>query len=317
MTTCNYCRKPALFTFKNGINCCSKNVSGCPEIRQRKKQTCIEKYGDENFKNTNKSKQTKLEKYGNETFNNRIKAKETTLEKYGVENVSQNNDIKHKKEVTFQTNYKLGSEERIKLAKTRSRSWRANDIDAIIKKSKNTMIDRYGVDNILKIKEVAAEVSRKNKENAPVRLAKTRNTIKEKYGVDNVSQITEIHEKQQKTRWKSYTLPSGKIIKVQGYENKALDILLTIFSEEDIITSRRLLPNIWYTHVGKNRRYYPDLLIKSNNTIIEVKSEYTYKIYEEANLRKKDACISNGYNFEFWIFNKNSLRKEHYKSTTT
>lgn len=314
MTTCNYCKKPALFTFKNGISCCSKNVSGCPKIRQRKKQTCIEKYGDENFKNITKGKQTKLSKYGSETFNNRAKAKETTLEKYGVDNVSQLTDIKKQKDATFQRNYKQGSDERNKLAEERSKTWRSNDVSAIIEKSKKTTLERYGVDNILKIKEVANEVSRKNKENAGARLTKAKKTIKEKYGVDNVSQVTEIHERQQKLRWKSYTLPSGKIIKVQGFEDKALDILSTTFSEEDIITSRRLLPIIWYTHKNKNRRYYPDLMTKSNNTIIEVKSEYTYKIYEEANLKKKDACIASGYNFEFWIFNKNSLRKEYYKA---
>lgn len=314
MTICNYCKKPALFTFKNGINCCSKNVSGCPEIRQRRKKTCIEKYGDENFKNIAKGKQTKLARYGSENFNNRVKAKETIFEKYGVNNISQLSDIKKQKDATFQTNYKHGSDERFKLTQTRSESWRSNDVSAIIEKSKKTTIERYGVDNILKLKEVANEVSRKNKENAPIRLAKAKKTIKEKYGVDNVSQVTEIHERQQKLRWKSYTLPSGKIIKVQGFEDKALDILLTMFAEEDIITSRRILPNVWYTHKDKNRRYYPDMMIKSNNTIIEVKSEYTYKIYEETNLKKKDACTTSGYNFEFWIFNKNSLRKEYYKA---
>ena len=141
---------------------------------------------------------------------------------------------------------------------------------------------------------------------------KARKTIKEKYGVEYISQVTEIHEKQQKIRWKPYTLPSGKIIKIQGYEDKALDILLTLFKEEDIIVDRKLLPKIWYNYQNKNRRYYPDLMVISNNTIVEVKSEYTYKVYEESNLRKKDACIENGYNFEFWIFDKNSLRKQTY-----
>ena len=106
------------------------------------------------------------------------------------------------------------------------------------------------------------------------------------------------------------------IIKVQGFEHKALDILLTSFSEKDIITSRKLLPEIWYEHGNKNRRYYPDLLVVPTNTIIEVKSEYTYKICEEVNLKKKDKCVSNGYNFEFWIFCKSgkSFRKEIYRT---
>jgi hypothetical protein len=313
MTTCNYCKNTAVFTFKNGINCCSKNVSGCPEIRQRKKNTCIEKYGDENFKNIERAKHTKLEKYGSAGFNNRIKAKETSLEKYGVDNISKLEKIKKQKEKTFQNNYKLGSDERLTLAKTRSSSWLSNDVKSIIKKSKNTTTERYGVDNILKLEEVALEVSRKNKENAKERLEKAKKTIKERYGVEYISQVTENYERQQKCRWKSYVLPSGKIINVQGFEDKALDILLTLYKEEDIIINRHLLPKIWYTHKNIKRRYYPDLMIISNNTIIEVKSEYTYKVYEESNLKKKDACIQSGYNFEFWIFDKKTLRKQTYK----
>ena len=62
---------------------------------------CIEKYGNENFRNIAKSKQTKLEKYGNENFNNRDEAKKTMLKKYGVDNVSKHDEIKQKKQTTF------------------------------------------------------------------------------------------------------------------------------------------------------------------------------------------------------------------------
>jgi hypothetical protein len=315
MTTCNYCKKPALFTFKNGVNCCSKNVSGCPEIRQRKKNTCVEKYGDENFKNIEKGKQTKLEKYGDPNFNNRSKAEDTLEKTYGVTNVSKLSNIKQAKQLTFDSNYKVESTERTKLAEQRRATWLSNDVSAIIEKTKNTNFSRYGVDNILKLESVAKEVSRKNKENAPQRMIKARKTIQERYGVDYISQVPEIHDRQQKLRWKQYQLPSGKIIRVQGFENKAMDILLTLYTEEDIITSRKLLPNIWYEHNTKNRIYYPDLMILSGHTIIEVKSEYTYQIYKEVNLTKKDACLRLGYNFEFWIFDNkgSSLRKEIFK----
>jgi hypothetical protein len=35
--------------------------------------------------------------------------------------------------------------------------------------------------------------------------------------------------------WKDYTMPSGKIIRVQGYEIFALDLLLRTYKEEDLI----------------------------------------------------------------------------------
>lgn len=87
---------------------CSKN---------KNKQTCLEKYGDENYNNRNLYKETCLEKYGNENpmkkediknqglqtkklkygnenYNNRIKYKETNFKKYGDENY--NNPNKNK-----------------------------------------------------------------------------------------------------------------------------------------------------------------------------------------------------------------------------
>jgi hypothetical protein len=48
---------------------------------------------------------------------------------------------------------------------------------------------------------------------------------------------------------------------------------------------------------------YLDLLIKNENKIIEVKSEWTYKLHEKRNIAKKAECIKQGFKFEFWIFN--------------
>lgn len=41
-------------------------------------------------------------------------------------------------------------------------------------------------------------------------------------------------------KYKEYTLPSGEIVKCQGYENFALDILLKTYKEKDIIYFRIL-----------------------------------------------------------------------------
>ena len=53
------------------------------------------------------------------------------------------------------------------------------------------------------------------------------------------------------------------------------------------------------------RIYYSDIYIKKENKIIEVKSEWTFKINKKKNLLKKEACLKAGYKFEFWIFDKN------------
>lgn len=67
-------------------------------IKNKTKQTCLEKYGveyswqNENVKN--KIKKTCLEKYGVEHFNNLQKRKQTCLEKYGVSSWSKTKDFK-------------------------------------------------------------------------------------------------------------------------------------------------------------------------------------------------------------------------------
>ena len=87
------------------------------EVKQKIKETCFYKYGDQNYRNINKAKVTFIEKYGvdnpwkseeikqkiketlslkygSPTFNNRQKAKETNLVRYGVDSYARTNDFK-------------------------------------------------------------------------------------------------------------------------------------------------------------------------------------------------------------------------------
>ena len=79
-------------------------------VEEQRKETCLEKYGDPNFKNKEAAKfsneiyegghslrdpavrakgcETKEQLYGDKNFTNREKAKETCIEKYGVDNVA-------------------------------------------------------------------------------------------------------------------------------------------------------------------------------------------------------------------------------------
>jgi hypothetical protein len=105
---------------------------------------------------------------------------------------------------------------------------------------------------------------------------------------------------------KDYVFPSGKIVKVQGYEPQALDVLLKIYSEEDLILGaaniREKIGVIMYIdNNGNQHRYFPDIYISSINKIIEVKSEWTYKIQKDVNELKKNACIEAGLDFAFMI----------------
>ena len=146
---CEYCKTTASYQFKNGTFCCSKSVSGCPEIQKRKRETCKIKYGDENFKNTAKNKATKKERYGDENFNNREKASNTTIEKYGVNNVSKVDKIKLKKDATYDKNYRQNKTAHEQLIKKKQETWKNKDVQLVNNKRKQTCLEKYKVENPL------------------------------------------------------------------------------------------------------------------------------------------------------------------------
>lgn len=106
-------------------------------------------------------------------------------------------------------------------------------------------------------------------------------------------------------------LPSGKKVKLQGYEKYGLSILLEHFDESDIHIRdgdiRSQIGKIEYIHEDKTHRYFPDFYIKSINTIIEVKSKWTMQKDYIKNIKKKQRCLDLGINFQFWIFDKDSI----------
>jgi hypothetical protein len=108
-------------------------------------------------------------------------------------------------------------------------------------------------------------------------------------------------------------LPSGKIIKIQGYENLALDYLINIenISENDILTGCKNVPTIWYNdNKEKSHRHYVDIYIPSQNKCIEVKSTWTAEKNKNCIYLKQESAKKLGYNYEIWIYNKKGERVE-------
>ena len=109
-------------------------------------------------------------------------------------------------------------------------------------------------------------------------------------------------------------MPSGKIVILQGYENFMMDYLLfnEKIMEEDIITSRREVPEIWFIDKnGKNRRHYVDFYIKSQNRCIEVKSVFTNQD-KKCVFEKQDAAKKLGYAYEIWVLDKYGTILDNY-----
>lgn len=67
----------------------SESFMSTDKFREMSKESCLERYGMTNFGGTPESiakiKATKLERYGNANYNNQTKMKETKLAKYGNE----------------------------------------------------------------------------------------------------------------------------------------------------------------------------------------------------------------------------------------
>jgi hypothetical protein len=270
-----------------------ENVSQNNNIKLQKKETCFKNHGVEISSQSNeirkKIKQTCLDKYGvdNPFQNNEIKdkIKQTCLDKYGVENPQQNNKIKEK---TVETNIqKYGV------------SCPLNN-ELIKDKSKITCLEKYGVEHIshsVKIKE------------------KIKQTCLDKYGYEYPQQNPEFAQKVSNNSYKLklYTLPSGKIIYIQGYEHFALDELLKTINETNILNNKIDLPPIWYNDINnKKHRHYVDIFIPSENLCIEVKSTWTIEKKKDNVFLKQQAAKELGYKYEIWVYNAKGEKVECY-----
>lgn len=181
-------------------------------------------------------------------------------------------------------------------------------------KIKETCVERYGVENPFqseKIIKIIKEKRTPSKEK--IRIGKCKKTWLKKYGVENPLQNPLVADKiisGYKNSWHDYTLPSGKVIKLQGYEKYGLDLLFETYKEKDILYKRSKMPEIWYVGIdNKKHRYYPDFYIPKDNLIIEVKGRYTYKADLDKNLLKRKATEQKGFNFLFMIIHDKKLER--------
>jgi hypothetical protein len=136
------------------------------------------------------------------------------------------NNTLHEKRKSFDAwNVGLTKQTDVRVKKNASsikNSWNPENIKQRSNSYKNTMSTKYGVENAFQLDEVKE---------------KTKKTMMEKYGAENPQFSNTI-----KYRWKLYTLPSGKIVKCQGYEPFELDRLLQTYNELEIVNDRQLLP---------------------------------------------------------------------------
>jgi hypothetical protein len=136
---------------------------------------------------------------------------------------------------------------------------------------------------------------------------KIRQSMKTQHGVEYSLQVPELNDKAtfKGLNYKKYIGPSGKMYNCQGYEPFALYLVFLEYTDEDIITSKQKVPEIWWIDGdGKEHRYYIDIYIPKEKRMIEVKSDYRYKMDKDKLEFVWRTCVEQGYDYEVWIFNK-------------
>lgn len=141
---------------------------------------------------------------------------------------------------------------------------------------------------------------------------KSKETIRQKYNCDNVMQNGTIFSRQMSAsyRKKEYTLPSGKIAMIMGYEDKCIELLLEDYDEDELVLDDENKAEIWYvspTKDGRKSRYYPDICIPSKKIMIEVKCVFTLKRELEQNIAKFETTARSGYELHLYVFDKKKL----------
>ena len=285
------------------------------EVKEKSRITCLERHGVEHpLQNTiimDNLKATNLEKYGSTCSLQSDSAKEKTLitlqGKYGenIINVFQAEDVKTKSKNTNME--RLGVEY-------------PGQSEEVKNKIRGTNMERLGVEYTFQSEDVKEKIKTTNVRKygvaSPLQnkeiMEKVKVTNVERYGVEHVLQNNEIAERAQKNakKYKSFEMPSGAVRKVQGYEPFALKILVKIYQEERIKTDRKDVPRVQYEVYGKKKYHFPDIFIPHENKLIEVKSTWTLECKTDNIKLKKKACEEQGFLYEIWCFDRKGNRVE-------
>jgi hypothetical protein len=284
---------------KNGYINKSKNCKECGKILvDVKNNFCSSTCSNKNLEEIERMTSTWNNKTKNEISKIQEKRKKTNIEKYGIDIASKLPEVIEKNKQTHIQNWGDYAMRNAELLKKRNNTYieRHGGIgmgsNSIYKKVKQTTSERYGVEYFSKTNDW---------------YDKCVNSALLKYGQTWTSKVDYINSRQQSGGFSYYDFefPSGKVVRVQGYEPKVLAKLVIDYDEDNIVVGVQDIINcigfFHYEYEGETHRYYPDIYIKSENRVIEVKSTYTFNKEKEKNLLKRDSVLNKGINFNFII----------------
>lgn len=223
---------------------------------EKTKLTCLEKYGVEYVVKTelmkNKSAQTKLKKYNNEHYNNTQKCKQTCIQKYGVDNVFKSNKIKEKiKKIKKEKYNDIFYTNRSQFIKTCNNLYGGCGAksDIIKQKMQNTCLLKYNKKCVLQVDYI---------------IEKRKQTCLEKYGYTTYTQTDEYKKYisdskiQYNKQYKEYlTKKKNNSFNKSIPENQTYELL------------KQKYPDVIHQYKSKEYPFNCDFYIPSINTYIE------------------------------------------------
>jgi hypothetical protein len=293
--------------YKNGFArcCCNKCAKNDPETFRKRKETCLIQYGVEN------------------TFQRVDLVQAGMMRNQGVIHPSYMLDFHHK----LINAWSNKTEKELKIIDKKRKATtlvetgyeHCNQNPITQEKRKATCREKYGVEHPNKLpeqlqKSIDTKIEKYGKTSSEMMLDGMRTKYQKLYGVNSFMQVPDLFDEHirnaQSSRMKLYTFPSGNSYYVQGYEPKAIDLLLEQgYKEEDLLLKNRpAIKYFWSSEDGygddKWHYYHPDIIIPKENRIIEVKSQWTYDGHPHwysKNLAKQSGAIKSGYTLDFLI----------------
>ena len=290
-SVCWFCGKAAIRKGRCGFVCGTNRKRGCQEWAKEIAKTGVFSKGA-----IPGYEHRRLEKF-----------KKTCLSRFGVSNPIQSKTIQDKRDATIEDRFGMSTGEL--LCKHGADFCQAHKVTnvwqlpSVRERILQTNMERYGVSyaaqaSIFKDKTKATSMVRYGVEHAmklPETVQKRSRTNLERYGYSAAMNNPEVYKKALSRRYriKNLILPSGRIVKCQGYEDRAILFHLRNFKENDILFNGELqIPYV--KSDGTQGMYRPDFADKVSRTLIEVKSYWTLR-QEKQLLKKLSASASLGW----------------------
>lgn len=231
----------------------------CPSTREKKRATCIERYGSDNPSRVDEIKKkreaTFMKKYGvaNPFQDAGVvkKSRETLLKKLGVDNPTKSPVVRAKVRETFMRNY--GFDHWTKSPDMLDKVYAFTE--EMLEKARETCLRRYGVDNPFK----DAGINKKAKK-----------SVMDRYGVENVFMLKEMQERARKSVMKKFGVKN--VFELKEVQERIRDLVMERYGVRSMLELERVREQGRYAQEAKyggNPLKHPDIQAKVKATFME------------------------------------------------